>query len=91
MYDAEVGFPGLTIDGTACSCNGVEPLPPSESYEDMVAGQWKVLSTIEDSDQDTTRLMLQRRQWVSENPDGWRTLQMARVYRHTIKYAYNQS
>ena len=37
VYDAEMGSSGLIIDGTAFVC-GDEPLPPSESYEDMVAG-----------------------------------------------------
>lgn len=38
VYDAEMGFPGLIIDGTACV--GVDgPLSSSESYEDMVVGE----------------------------------------------------
>ena len=37
VYDAEIGFPGLIIDGTECSGGEGEPLPLSESYEDMVA------------------------------------------------------
>ena len=37
MYDAEMGFPGLIIDGTECSGGEGEPLPLSESYEDMVS------------------------------------------------------
>ena len=38
VYDVEMGFPGLTIDGTACVGGGDEPPSLSESYEDMVAG-----------------------------------------------------
>lgn len=38
MYDAEMGFPGLIIDGTACAGGGGDPLSRSESHEDMVAG-----------------------------------------------------
>ena len=38
MYDAETGFPGLIIDGTACAGGGGDPLLLSESYEDIVAG-----------------------------------------------------
>jgi len=38
VYDAEMGFPGLVIDGTACVGGGGEPLSLSELYEDMVAG-----------------------------------------------------
>ena len=37
MYDVEMGFPGLIIDGTVCAGGGGEPPSLSESYEDMVA------------------------------------------------------
>ena len=57
MYDAEIGFPGLTIDGTACSCGEGDPLSVSESYEDMVARGKP--DAIEGVDQNATRLMLQ--------------------------------
>jgi len=36
VYDAETGFPGLTIEGTACVGGGGDPLPLSESYEDIM-------------------------------------------------------
>jgi len=38
VYDVEMGCPGLIIDGTAFVGGGDEPLPSSESYEDMVVG-----------------------------------------------------
>jgi len=38
VYDAEMGFPGLIIDGTACADGGGEPLSLSESNEDMGVG-----------------------------------------------------
>ena len=38
MYDVEMGFPGLIIDGTARAGGGGEPPSLSESYEDMEAG-----------------------------------------------------
>lgn len=41
MYDAEMGFPGLIIDGTACVGGEGEPPSLSESNEDMVVG-WRV-------------------------------------------------
>lgn len=50
MYDAEIGFPGLTIDGTECSGGEGEPLPLSESYEDMVAEVSWTLDAIGDFD-----------------------------------------
>lgn len=49
MYDADTGFPGLIIDGTACSPRGGESLSPSESYEDMVAGANRTRIAIGDS------------------------------------------
>lgn len=38
VYDAEMGFPGLIIDGTACAGGDGDPLSLSESYEDMMDG-----------------------------------------------------
>ena len=37
MYDTEIGFPGLIIDGTACSRGEGELLSVSELYDDIVA------------------------------------------------------
>ena len=46
MYDAEIGSPGLIIDGTAFVGGEGESLPLSESYEDMVAGVTERLNAI---------------------------------------------
>ena len=63
MYDAEMGFPGLIIDGTACAGGGGDPLSLSESYEDIMArGSWPQAKRDRrlQIDQNPTRPMLER-------------------------------
>ena len=55
MYDAEMGSPGLIIDGTVFFGGEDEPLPWSESYEDMVAGLTGRQNAIRDFDRCSTR------------------------------------
>lgn len=65
VYDTEIGFPGLIIDGTECSSTGVEPLPLSESYEHMVAEVSGMPDAIEDFDRRTRLRCFKATQWAN--------------------------
>jgi len=80
-----MGFPGLIIDGTAFVGGGDEPLPPSESYEDMVAGVGD-RKTSRDRDFDRHIVSTRRVEWLNVVSKAGLTILSTFIYR-TIKRA----